>query len=77
MSMVTGEGQFIDLRIIMSACPSFSYEGGELPNNTYRKGGMNLMTVFEAISLMITFSIFVVALITLVVELIKLFHNKK
>ncbi len=35
------------------------------------------MTVFEAISLMITFSIFVVALITLVVELIKLFHNKK
>ena len=35
------------------------------------------MTVFEAISLMITFSIFVVALITLIVELIKLFHNKK
>lgn len=35
------------------------------------------MTVFEAVSLMITFSIFVVALITLVVELIKLFHNKK
>lgn len=35
------------------------------------------MTIFEAISLMITFSIFVIALITLVVELIKLFHNKK
>lgn len=35
------------------------------------------MTVFEAISLMITFSIFVVTLITLVVELVKLFHNKK
>ena len=35
------------------------------------------MTVFEAISLMISFSIFVIAFITLVVELIKMFHNKK
>ena len=35
------------------------------------------MTVFEAISLMIGFSIFVIALITLFVELIKMFHNKK
>lgn len=35
------------------------------------------MTVFEALYLMLTFGIFVVALITLVVELIKMFHNKK
>ena len=35
------------------------------------------MTVFETISLMISFSIFVIALITLIVELIKVFHNKK
>ncbi|WP_442871546.1 putative holin-like toxin [Anaerosporobacter sp.] len=35
------------------------------------------MTVFEAISLMISFGIFVIAFITLVVELMKLFHNKK
>ena len=75
--MVTGEGQFIGLRIIMSARPSFSYEGGELPKQYIWKGGVSLMTVFEAISLMITFSILVVALITLVVELIKLFRNKK
>ena len=77
MSMVTGEGQFIGLKIIMSACLSYSYEGGELPKQYIWKGGVSLMTVFEAISLMITFSIFVVALITLVVELAKLFHNKK
>jgi len=76
--MVTGEGQSIDLRIIMSACPSFSYEGGELPIFTiHRRGGVSLMTVFEAISLMITFGIFVIAFITLVVELINSFCNKK
>lgn len=35
------------------------------------------MTVFEAISLMVTFGIFVIAFVTLVLELIKLFRNKK
>lgn len=36
-----------------------------------------MMTVSEALTLMIYFGLFIVALITLVVELIKWFYNKK
>jgi hypothetical protein len=54
----------------------FHIGGGDLTLLDYIERGVSLMTVAEALSLMITFATFVVALITLVVHLIKM-NNKK
>ncbi|MEO5298471.1 putative holin-like toxin [Enterococcus cecorum] len=43
----------------------------------YTKGGLQFMSAYEAINLMLEFGIFILTLLALIVTLIKHFSNKK